>query len=82
MKLVEISMFFVALINTLLLTYAFRDFSLQLTVMFFITIFGLPFGSHFAFMKISMLTKSMKKSRPFIINSDEDDCDVVGKFII
>jgi hypothetical protein len=82
MKLAGISLFVVALINTLLLTYGFRDFSLQLTAMFFITIFGLPLGSYLAFVNISMPIRSEEKSKPLKHNFNEDECDVVGKFVI
>ena len=46
MKLLGALLFIVALINTLLLTFGFRDFSLQLMTMFLFTVLGLPLSTY------------------------------------
>jgi len=73
MKLLGSLLFIVALINTLLLTFGFRDFSLQLTTMFLFTVLGLPLSTYF-FLSSGPKDDSMK--------TDDDECEVIGRFCI
>ena len=73
MKLLGALLFILALINTLLLAYGFRDFSLQLTAMFLFTVLGLPLSTY--------LYLSARPKDDFI-KTDDDECEVAGRFCI
>ena len=57
------TVFVVAIVNTLLLTFAFRDFSFPLLGQFILTAAGLPLSSYFLF----------KKEPAFLIISSEEE---------
>ena len=73
MKLLAALLFIVALINTLLLAYGFREFSLQLTIMFLFTVLGLPLS---AYLYLSSRPKDDS------IKTNDDECEVIGRFCI
>ena len=73
MKLLGALLFIIALINTLLLTFGFRDFSLQLMTMFLFTVLGLPLSTY-------LYLSSRPKNDS--IKTDDDECEVIGRFCI
>ena len=73
MKIFAVLLYLIALINTLLLAYGFRDFSFPLTGMFLFTVLGLPLSSYL-YLLVNPKTEPIKL--------DDDECDVVGKFVI
>ena len=75
-KKIGISIYIFAFICSFLLAYGYRDFSLQLTVMFLFSIIGLSLGASLISSSTGV-TKNIKD-----INEIDDDCDVIGKFSI
>ena len=73
MRIFAVLFYLVALINTLLLAYGFRDFSFPLTGMFLLTVLGLPFTTYL-YLSVNPKTEPIKL--------DDDECDVVGRFVI
>ena len=73
MRIFAVLLYLVALINTLLLAYGFRDFSFPLTGMFLLTVLGLPFTTYL-YLSINLKTEPIKL--------DDDECDVAGRFVI
>ena len=73
MRIFAVLLYLIALINTLLLAYGFRDFSFPLTGMFLFTVLGLPFTTY-------LYLSVNRKTEP--IKLDDDECDVVGRFAI
>jgi hypothetical protein len=72
-RIFAVLLYLIALINTLLLAYGFRDFSFPLTGMFLLTVLGLPLSSYF-YLLVNPKTEPIKL--------DDDECDVVGRFVI
>ncbi len=73
MKKLGCFIYSLAFICSCLLSYGYRDFSLQLTAMFLFSVIGLSLGSY-------LITSSTEVSEN--IKGIDDDCDVVGKFSI
>jgi len=73
-RLFSILLYLVALINTLLLAYGFRDFSFPLSGMFLLTVLGLPLSTY--------LYLSANPKAEFTKTDDDDECEVVGRFVI
>ncbi len=73
MKKLGFFIYSLAFIYSCLLSYGYRDFSLQLTAMFLFSVIGLSLGSY-------LITSSTEVSEK--IKGIDDDCDVVGKFSI
>ena len=73
MKKLGLFIYSLAFICSCLLSYGYRDFSLQLTAMFLFSVIGLSLGSY-------LITSSTEVSEK--IKGIDDDCDVVGKFSI
>tara|TARA_X000000368_G_scaffold137042_1_gene107689 strand:+ start:7502 stop:7729 length:228 start_codon:yes stop_codon:yes gene_type:complete len=73
MKKLGFFIYILAFICSCLLSYGYRDFSLQLTAMFLFSVIGLSLGSY-------LITSSTEVSEK--IKEIEDDCEVVGKFSI
>ena len=73
MRLFSILLYLIAFINTLLLAYGFRDFSFPLSGMFLLTVLGLPLSS---FLYLSANPKAE------FTKTDDDECEVVGRFVI
>ena len=73
MRIFAVLLYLIALINTLLLAYGFRDFSFPLTGMFLFTVLGLPFTTY-------LYLSVNRKTEP--IKLDDDECDVAGRFVI
>ena len=73
MKKLGFFIYILAFICSCLLSYGYRDFSLQLTAMFLFSVIGLSLGSY-------LITSSTEVSEK--IKGIDDDCDVVGKFSI
>jgi len=73
-RIFAVLFYLVALINTLLLAYGFRDFSFPLTGMFLISVLGLPLSSY-------LYVTANPKAEQFS-KLDEDECEVIGKFSI
>jgi len=71
-KYLSCILFVFIFLNTLLLAFAFRDFSYPLLGMFLISFIGLPLVTYLFF-------NTEKKES---LTSLEDSCDVVGKFSI
>ena len=71
-KYLSCILFVFIFLNTLLLAFAFRDFSYPLLGMFLISFIGLPLVTYLFF-------NTEKKEA---LTSPEDSCDVVGKFSI
>ena len=71
-KYLSCILFVFIFLNTLLLAFAFRDFSYPLLSMFLISFIGLPLVTYLFF-------NTEKKEA---LTSFEDSCDVVGKFSI
>ena len=71
-KYLSCVLFVFIFLNTLLLAFAFRDFSYPLLGMFLISFIGLPLVTYLFF-------NTEKKEA---LTSFEDSCDVVGKFSI
>jgi len=71
-KYLSCILFVFIFLNTLLLAFAFRDFSYPLLGMFLISFIGLPLVTYLFF-------NNEKKEA---LTSLEDSCDVVGKFSI
>jgi|CoawatStandDraft_6_1074263.scaffolds.fasta_scaffold142472_1 hypothetical protein len=71
-KYLSCILFVFIFLNTLLLAFAFRDFSYPLLGMFLISFIGLPLVTYLFF-------NTEKKEA---LTSFEDSCDVVGKFSI
>ena len=76
MKKLGFFIYIFAFICSLLLAYGYRDFSLQLTAMFLFSVIGLSLGSYL----ISSSTGVRENIKE--INEIDDDCEVVGRFII
>jgi len=70
MRFLGVFLFIFTFINTFLLTYAFRDFSFQLTAMFLVSLIGFP---------LSAYMYRLKNKDDVLV---DDDCEVQGKFII
>ena len=75
-KKLGISLYIVGFVFSFLLSYGYRDFSLQLTAMFLFSVIGLSLGSYL----ISSSTGVRENIKE--INEIDNDCEVVGKFII
>ena len=71
-KYLSCILFVFIFLNTVLLAFAFRDFSYPLLGMFLISFIGLPLVTYLFF-------NAEKKEA---LTSFEDSCDVVGKFSI
>ena len=71
-KYLSCILFVFIFLNTLLLAFAFRDFSYPLLGMFLISFIGLPLVTYLFF-------NTEKKEA---LTSFEDSCDVIGKFSI
>ena len=71
-KYLSCILFVFIFLNTLLLAFAFRDFSYPLLGMFLISFIGLPLVTYLFF--------NIEKKEA--LTSLEDSCDVVGKFSI
>ena len=71
-KYLSCILFVFIFLNTLLLAFAFRDFSYPLLGMFLFSFIGLPLVTYLFF-------NTEKKEA---LTSFEDSCDVVGKFSI
>ena len=76
MKKLGFFIYIFAFIGCFFLAYGYRDFSLQLTVMFLFSIIGLSLGAYLISSSMGV-TNDIKD-----INEIDDDCDVVGKFSI
>lgn len=76
MKKLGFFIYIFAFIGCFFLAYGYRDFSLQLTAMFLFSVIGLSLGSYL----ISSSTGVRENIKE--INEIDDDCEVVGKFII
>ena len=74
MKLFAVLIYLVSLVNTLLLAYGFRDFSFTLSGMFLFTVLGLPLSTY--------LYLSANPKAEFTKTDDDDECEVVGRFVI
>ena len=80
MKTAGIILFITSFLCTLLLAYGFRDFSLQLTVMFLISAAGLPLSTYLIIKNdlshMMIFDKIENNVEP------DDECDVVDRFCI
>ena len=75
-KKLGISLYIIGFIFSFLLSYGYRDFSLQLTAMFLFSVIGLTLGAY-------LVSSSMRvKENTSDVNEVHDDCEVVGKFSI
>lgn len=72
MRLLGAIILSISLLNTCLVVFAFRDFSLPLVLMFAITIIGLPYGVH-------LVTHREEKSH---IEDDSEELDMEGLFTL
>jgi len=72
-RIFAVLLYLIALINTLLLAYGFRDFSFPLTGMFLFTVLGLPLSSYL-YLLVNPKTERNKL--------DDEECDVAGRFVI
>ena len=73
MRLFSFLLYLIVFINTLLLAYGFRDFSFPLTGMFLLAVLGLPLSTY-------LYLSTNPKAEP--IKTDDDECEVVGRFVI
>ena len=85
MRIVGSLIFIISFISTFLLAYGFRDFSLQLSSMFFLSVIGLPFSTYLILRSNHihwLLSKSKATVKPVYEFSDDDECDVKGRFCV
>ncbi len=84
MKLVGVLLFIITLINAFLLAYGFRDFSIQLTAMFLLSVTGFPLSIYLItkFNHKNSLISQAKEIENIKTIYAEDDCEVEGKFCI
>ena len=73
MRLLGTIILSISLLNTCLVIFAFRDFSLPLVLMFAITIIGLPYGVH-------LVMKYPDKKR--FIEDDSEELGAEGLFTL
>ena len=84
MKTAGAMLFVVTLINSLLLAYGFREFSIQLTAMFLLSVIGFPLSTYLMIksnLKNSS-TSQVKEIKVIDVIYSEDECEVEGKFCI
>ena len=75
-KILGISLYIIGFICSFLLSYGYRDFSLQLTAMFLFSVIGLTLGAY-------LVSSSVRvKENTSDVNEVHDDCEVIGKFSI
>ena len=65
-----------SLISLILVSFAFRDFSLMLTVMFVYVLIGLPLSTYL------MIKLNRSSQIKFILEETDQDCELVNKFNI
>jgi len=87
MRIVGSLIFIISFISTFLLAYGFRDFSLQLSSMFFLSVIGLPFSTYLIIRSNHihlLLSKSKATAKPVQVFFDDDDgeCEVEGRFCV
>jgi hypothetical protein len=73
MRLLGVIIFSISLLNTCLVVFAFRDFSLPLVLMFAITIIGLPYGVH--------LVMQYREEKS-LIEDNSEELDMEGLFTL
>lgn len=75
-KLSLLIIFCLTLVNTVLLAFAYRDFSISLLGMFMLTVIGLPLCSYFIF---------QREPEPLVISKEEmegEEFQLEGRFCI
>ena len=71
MKITGFIIIFLSLLNTSIITFAYRDISISLVIMFLITIVGLPIGTY-------LINRNSVK----LDVNDNDEIEVAGLFSI